>query len=87
MINWPRLMHVWSDLLCGMRLRNNWDLTPIPHYAATLGAKSSGFEYTSGNASVAIPMQGQVTVNNAEAYQAACLAGLGLIQAPFCGYP
>lgn len=55
------------------------------HYAATLGAKPSGFEYTSGNELMAIPMQGQVTVNNAEAYQAACLAGLGLIQVPVVG--
>ena len=29
-----------------------------------------------------IPMQGSVTVNNSEAYGAACLAGLGLINSP-----
>lgn len=28
------------------------------------------------------PMRGRLTVNNAHAYQAACLAGLGLIEAP-----
>jgi len=30
-------------------------------------------------------MSGPVVVNNADAYQAACLAGLGLIQAPELG--
>jgi DNA-binding transcriptional LysR family regulator len=57
----------------------------LVHYAATLGAKTTGFEYTQGGEAFALPMQGQVTVNNAESYQAACLAGLGMIQAPFVG--
>ncbi len=30
-------------------------------------------------------MQGTVTANNSDAYQAACLAGLGLIQVPALG--
>lgn len=54
-------------------------------YAATLGAKVTGFEYTQADEDLVFPMQGAVTVNNAEAYQAACLAGLGMIQAPFVG--
>ncbi|WP_077035363.1 LysR family transcriptional regulator [Pelomonas sp. KK5] len=53
----------------------------LVHYASTLGAKSVGFELEGG----AVAMAGAVTVNNAEAYQAACLAGLGLIQAPLPG--
>lgn len=57
----------------------------LVHYAATLGAKVSGFEYTQGGEDMALPMPGPVTVNNAEAYQAACLAGLGMIQVPFVG--
>lgn len=58
----------------------------LVHFASTLGAKSSGFEYTDeGDVDRALPMSGAVTVNNAEAYQAACLAGLGLIQAPRAG--
>ena len=55
----------------------------LVHYAATLGAKCSGFEYVADDGvEYAIPMGGPVTVNNAEAYQSACVAGLGLIQAP-----
>ena len=57
----------------------------LVHYTATLGAKSVGFEYTDGDTDCVLAMQGPVTVNNAEAYQAACLAGLGLIQAPLPG--
>ncbi|MFZ3128852.1 MAG: LysR family transcriptional regulator [Rhodoferax sp.] len=64
------------------------DLTrhQLVHFASTLGAKSSGFEYTDAqDVDHALPMAGAVTVNNAEAYQAAGLAGLGLIQAPRAG--
>lgn len=60
----------------------------LVHYVATLGAKSAGFEYVvpeSGETRF-IEMAGAVTVNNSEAYQAACLAGLGIIQAPASGY-
>ncbi len=57
----------------------------LVHYAATLGAKPTGFDYVDGGEERALSMPGQVTVNNAEAYQAACLAGLGMIQAPFVG--
>lgn len=32
-----------------------------------------------------IPMQGAITVNNGEAYSAACLAGLGIMQVPVIG--
>ena len=58
----------------------------LVHYVGTLGARSSGFEtQDSEGAAVQHRMAGAVTVNNAEAYQAACLAGLGLIQAPRIG--
>nr|WP_295773265.1 LysR family transcriptional regulator [Rhodoferax sp.] len=57
----------------------------LVHYAATLGAKCGGFEYVLDDVDCAIPMGGPLTVNNAEAYQAACLSGLGLIQAPLSG--
>ena len=63
------------------------DLTrhQLIHYTPTLGAKSAGFEYFDGAAWRFRAMRGAVTVNNAEAYQAACLAGLGIIQAPASG--
>ena len=57
----------------------------LVHYVATLGGKSAGFEYVEAGQDRLVAMQGQVTVNNAEAYQAACLAGLGLIQVPAVG--
>jgi DNA-binding transcriptional LysR family regulator len=55
------------------------------HYVATLGGKSSGFEYHDGVAYRSVAMPGVITVNSAESYQAACLAGLGIIQAPATG--
>lgn len=56
----------------------------LVHYVPTLGARSPGFEYVdqaSGEPSF-IDMPGAITVNSSDAYLAACLAGLGLIQAP-----
>jgi DNA-binding transcriptional LysR family regulator len=57
----------------------------LVHYVSVLGSKSGGFEYTQGAVDKSVAMQGQVMVNNAEAYQAACVAGLGIIQAPYVG--
>jgi len=57
----------------------------LVHFAGTLGTRPTGFEVAEGDAVRSITMAGAVTVNNAEAYQAACLAGLGLIQVPFVG--
>ena len=54
----------------------------LVHYAATLGAPPLGWEYLDGDTQRFEPMSGTVTVNSSDAYQAACLAGLGLIQAP-----
>ena len=55
------------------------------HYVSTLGAKSEGFEYHESGEYRTLPMSGRVVVNNSDAYNAACLAGLGLIQAPEIG--
>src|SRR5690606_41044352 len=52
------------------------------HYSPILGARPAGFEYEVDGATRMLQMQGSVTVNNADAYEAACLGGLGLIQAP-----
>lgn len=59
----------------------------LVHYVRNLGARSAGFEYLQGDELRYQPMAGVVTVNNAEAYSAACLAGLGLIQVPAVGLP
>lgn len=54
----------------------------LVHYAYAFGVKPEGFEYFDGQNYQTISMAGNVTVNNAEAYVAACLGGLGIIQAP-----
>ena len=43
------------------------------------------FEYWDGRACQRIPMKNRVAVNNTDAYRAACVAGLGIIQAPALG--
>ena len=58
------------------------------HYVSNFGSRSIGFEYTDpGNPDeiVHVPMPGVLTVNNSDAYLAACLAGLGIIQVPEAG--
>lgn len=55
------------------------------HYTTTLGTRPLGWEYFDGERYAQWPMEGVLTVNNADAYQAACIAGLGLIQAPESG--
>ena len=55
------------------------------HYVTTLGAKPEGWEYFDGNEYRSLAMPGVLTVNSVEAYEASCLAGLGLIQAPAVG--
>ena len=55
------------------------------HYVSTLGARSPGWEYPDGSGYASLPMAGSITVNNSDSYTAACIAGLGLIQAPAAG--
>lgn len=53
-------------------------------YAQTFGEPPT-FEYRAGDRYLQHPMRAQVTVNSADAYRVACLAGLGIIQAPRLG--
>ena len=55
------------------------------HYSPVLGMRSSGFEYAIDGETRSIAMAGAVTVNNVESYEAACLGGLGIVQAPLKG--
>ena len=55
------------------------------HYVTTLGSKSAGFEYTQNDEVKFLPMAGNITVNNSDAYTAACLAGFGIAQIPRIG--
>jgi DNA-binding transcriptional LysR family regulator len=57
----------------------------LVHYATTLGSKPFGFEYFENGKYKTIKMKGSITVNSTDAYQAACLSGLGIIQAPRMG--
>ena len=57
----------------------------VIHYAAMLGTRPQGFEFYNGSAAQWIKTGGVLTVNSTETYQAACLAGLGIIQVPRVG--
>jgi DNA-binding transcriptional LysR family regulator len=57
----------------------------LVHYVTTLGTKSMGFEYPDGGGYRYLPMSGPVVVNSSDAYNSACLAGLGLTQPPEMG--
>ena len=54
-------------------------------YSPALGGAPPGFEYRDGNRYRDRAMRSLITVNGTDAYQAACLAGLGIIQAPRLG--
>ncbi|MBI3229780.1 MAG: LysR family transcriptional regulator [Burkholderiales bacterium] len=57
------------------------------HYVPSLGGTSSGFEYidSASGQLLNIAMARGLTVNNTDAYLAACLHGLGIIQVPEIG--
>jgi len=59
----------------------------LVHYVSNLGGRDAGFEYVDHGRGQArqLAMPGALTVNNSDAYTAACLAGLGIIQAPEAG--
>ena len=57
----------------------------LVHYLANFGGRDPGFEYVDPEAPGTvchIAMGGVLTVNNSEAYTAACLAGVGIVQSP-----
>ena len=57
----------------------------VVHYSLSLGADAPGFEYHDGERYREKPVRSLVTVNNSDAYTAACVAGLGIIQSPCLG--
>jgi len=58
----------------------------VVHYTSSLNAQGAAWEYVDADGQHrTLPMHAQVTVNGTDAYQAAALAGLGLIQAPALG--
>lgn len=54
-------------------------------YAAKPGMRDPGWQYFDGERYAHVPMGGVLTVNGVDAYQVACLAGLGMIQVPGYG--
>lgn len=57
----------------------------LVRYATSLGGAVGGWEYRDGSAVREKPMKSVITVTNTDAYEAACIAGLGMIQAPRIG--
>jgi DNA-binding transcriptional LysR family regulator len=55
------------------------------HYSRTLGARPYGWEYPDGDNYATLPLPGALQVNSVQTYEAAGLAGLGLIQAAYTG--
>lgn len=62
-------------------LERHW----VVHYSLAFGSDVPTFEYRDGDGYRERPMRSTVTVNSADSYRAACLAGLGIIQAPRAG--
>lgn len=54
----------------------------VVHWVSSFGQKPAGWEYEENGEWKELPMKGRVTVNSAESYVAAAIAGLGLIQVP-----
>ncbi len=82
-------MHMVNCASPGYLLAHGTPATPadldahwLVHFVNPLGSRSTGFEYHQQGQRVERRMDGPVTVNNAEAYTAACLAGLGIVQVP-----
>lgn len=57
----------------------------IVDYSLTFGNERPSFEYFDGRGYQELAMRSTVTVNSSDAYHSACLAGLGIIQAPRTG--
>ena len=55
------------------------------HFSTLLGARPHGWEYPHGDRYETLQLPGALHVNSAQTYEAAALAGLGLIQAPLMG--
>lgn len=59
--------------------------TVIHYHVSARGLRAPAFEYEQDGETIELPMHCAVTVNNADAYTAACLAGLGIVQTPRIG--
>jgi DNA-binding transcriptional LysR family regulator len=57
----------------------------VVHYDAQLGGSAPGWEWFDGERTQFAAVGAALTVNGTAAYEAACVAGLGMIQAPEAG--
>ena len=57
----------------------------LVHYSPAPGLAAPVFEYERDGETCSKPMTASVTVNGTDAYAAACLAGMGIIQSPWLG--
>ena len=57
----------------------------VVHYSGRLSTQGAGLEYVQDGERRVHPMRSALVVNSADAFQAACVAGLGIIQAPLRG--
>jgi len=57
----------------------------LVHYETSFGTSPPTFEYRDGHTYAQHPMRSIVTLNTAESYRTACLAGLGIVQTPRMG--
>jgi DNA-binding transcriptional LysR family regulator len=57
----------------------------IIHYVTALGANTAYFEYHEQDKTHTVGMPRSVAVNNIQAYEAACLGNLGIVQSPRMG--
>jgi DNA-binding transcriptional LysR family regulator len=57
----------------------------IVHYSIKFGTETPGFEYRDGTSYRERPMRSVITVNATDAYRAAAIAGLGIVQIPQMG--
>lgn len=67
------------------RSLDDLDQHRVVHYAGGLSSAGAGWEYHDGKGYTLKPMRCSMVVNGTDAYQAACIAGMGLIQAPANG--
>ena len=54
----------------------------IIHFTSNLTTQGAGWDYVDKGKARVQPMQCALVINSADAYQAACIAGLGMIQCP-----
>jgi DNA-binding transcriptional LysR family regulator len=57
----------------------------LVNYSQHFSGRAATFDYLQDGQEQSLVLQASVTVNNADIYQQACLAGLGIIQAPWVG--